>query len=165
MSSETHPGYYIRENIIPKGMSVTDAAKLLGVGRPALSKLLNGKASLSPDMATRIEKTFGVSARELMDMQAAYDTAIAMESGAAESSRPYIPVFLQFKASDFENWADSIPARSRLAVLLRTLVHSTGSQIVSADFPGTESANISNNAFLCSAQPTRWYRPLAHEPF
>lgn len=139
-SSDTHPGYYIRENVIPQGMSVTDAAKLLGVGRPALSNLLNGKASLSPDMATRIEKTFGVSAHELMDMQAAYDTAIAIESGAAESSRPYIPVFLQFKASDFESWADSIPARSRLAVLLRTLVHSTGSQIVSVDFPGNDDS-------------------------
>ena len=140
MPSEIHPGYYIREKVIPKGMSVTNAAKLLGVGRSALSNLLNGKASLSPDMATRIEKTFSVSARELMDMQAAYDTAIAMGSGAAEASQPYVPVFLQFKASDFENWADSIPARSRLAVLLRTLVHSTGSQIVSTDFPGNDDS-------------------------
>lgn len=48
-SSKIHPGYYIRENVIPKGMSVTNAAKLLGVGRPALSNLLNGKASLSPE--------------------------------------------------------------------------------------------------------------------
>src|SRR5260370_32726383 len=121
-------------------MTVTNAAKLLGIGCPSICNLLKGKASLSPDMGTRIEKTFGISTHDLMDMQAAYDTAIAMESGAAESSRPYVPVFLQFKASDFENWADSIPARSRLAVLLRTLVHSTGSQIVSADFPGNDDS-------------------------
>ena len=139
MSSETHPGYYIRENVIPKEMSVTNAAKLLGVGRPALSNLLNGKASLSPAMATRIEKAFGVSTYELMDMQAAYDATIAVESGSAESSRPYVPVFMQFKATDIENWADStISSRIRLAVFLRTLVHSTGYQIVSADFPGND---------------------------
>lgn len=117
-SSEIHPGYYIRENVLPKGMSVTNAAKLLGVGRPALSNLLNGNASLSPDMAARLEKTFGINARKLMDMQAAYDTALAMESGAAESSQPYVPVFLQFKANDIEDWAGSISARSRLAVFL-----------------------------------------------
>ena len=139
-SSEIHPGYYIRENVLPKGMSVTNAAKLLGVGRPALSNLLNGNASLSPDMATRIEKAFGITARKLIDMQAAYDTALAMKSGAAESSQPYVPVFLQFKANDIEDWADSISARSRLAVFLRTLVHSTDSQIVFADFPGNDDS-------------------------
>lgn len=45
MASEIHPGSYIREKVIPEGMSVTNAAKLLGVGRPALSNLLNGNAS------------------------------------------------------------------------------------------------------------------------
>src|SRR5450755_717423 len=141
MSSETHPGFYIRENVIPKGMSVTDAAKLLGVGRPALSNLLNGKASLSPDMAARIEKTFGVSAHELMDMQAAYDTAVVMESGAAESNQPYVPVFLQLKALDIEEWAKGpISARHRLPVFLRTLVHSTGSQLTFVDFPGNDDS-------------------------
>jgi addiction module HigA family antidote len=140
-SSETHPGYHIRENVIPKGMSVTDAAKLLGVGRPALSNLLNGKASLSPDMATRIEKTFGVSAYELMNMQAAYDTAVAMESGAAESSQPYVPVFLQLKALDIEEWAKGpISARHRMSVFLRILVHSTGSRLTSVDFPGNDDS-------------------------
>ena len=44
----THPGGFIREHIIPQGMSVTDAAKRLGVGRPALSNLLNANSSLSP---------------------------------------------------------------------------------------------------------------------
>src|SRR5450755_2782936 len=141
MSSETHPGFYIRENVIPKGMSVTDAAKLLGVGRPALSNLLNGKASLSPDMAARIEKTFGVSAHELMDMQAAYDTAVVMESGAAESNQPYVPVFLQLKALDIEEWAKGpISARHRLPVFLRTLVYSTGSQLTFVDFPGNDDS-------------------------
>ncbi|MFZ1426720.1 MAG: HigA family addiction module antitoxin [Geminicoccaceae bacterium] len=125
--SDTHPGPHIRAVILPKDLSVTEAARLLGVGRPALSNMLNSKAALSPDMAARIERTFGASARELMDMQAAHDAAIAIEKGVASATRSYVPPFLQFKATDIEDWAKSLSARSRLAVFLRTLVHSTGS--------------------------------------
>jgi addiction module HigA family antidote len=53
-----HPGARIKADVFPAGMSVTKAAELIGVGRPALSNFLNGKASLSTDMATRIEKAF-----------------------------------------------------------------------------------------------------------
>ncbi len=140
MSLAVHPGYYIREHVLPKGMSVTDAAKLLGVGRPALSNLLNGNASLSPNMAARMEKAFGADAHKLMGMQAIYDTALVKESGVAESSRPYVPVFLQFKALDLDAWADSISARHRLSVFLRTLVHSTGLQLTSVDIPGNDDS-------------------------
>jgi addiction module HigA family antidote len=158
MSSEPHPGFYIRENVIPNGMSVTDAAKLLGVGRPALSNLLNGKASLSPDMATRIEKAFGVSAHELMDMQAAYATAVAMESGAAESSQPYVPFFLQLKALDIEEWAKGpISARYRMSVFLRLLVHSTGSRLTFVDFPGNDDSERPGwDGFVEASAGTPW---------
>ena len=54
-------------------MSVTDAAKRLGVGRPALSNLLNGNSSLSPDMAVRLEKAFGADRTQLLDRQAEFD--------------------------------------------------------------------------------------------
>ncbi len=54
-------------------MSVTVAAKPLGVGCPALSNLLNEKASLSPEMALRVEKAFGVKMDTLLKMQAKYD--------------------------------------------------------------------------------------------
>lgn len=91
---ERHVGAYIREKIIPKKMSVKAAAELLGVGRPALSNLLNGHAALSPDMAMRIERAFGTSARELMDMQATYDTKLAQERGVAASTKAYIPPFV-----------------------------------------------------------------------
>ena len=50
-----HPGSYIKQSVLPAGLSVTAAAKTLGIGRPALSNLLNGNASLSSEMATRIE--------------------------------------------------------------------------------------------------------------
>jgi addiction module HigA family antidote len=56
-----HPGKFIKTEVLPPGLSVKAAAELLGVGRPALSNLLNGNAALSSEMALRIEKTFGVS--------------------------------------------------------------------------------------------------------
>jgi addiction module HigA family antidote len=71
-----HPGDFIRTEIIePARLSVTAAAGALQVSRPALSSLLNGKASLSGEMALRIEKAFGVKMDTLMRMQSAYDIA------------------------------------------------------------------------------------------
>jgi len=52
---------------------VKKAAEFIGVGRPALSNLLNGNAALTPEMAMRIEKTFGANAQELLALQTAYD--------------------------------------------------------------------------------------------
>ena len=62
-------GEFIRQRVLPHGMSVTDAAKQLGVGRPALSNLLNGRAALSNEMAVRLEKAFGVRRQVLLDRQ------------------------------------------------------------------------------------------------
>ncbi|MDM8009727.1 MAG: HigA family addiction module antitoxin [Parasphingorhabdus sp.] len=76
-----HPGVFIRQAILPDELTVTDAAKILGVGRPALSTLLNGKASLSPEMALRVEKAFGVKMDTLLRMQARYDAALMRERG------------------------------------------------------------------------------------
>src|SRR6187431_2060860 len=71
-----HPGQFIRMEIIePLGLSVTQAAKVIGVTRPALSALLNERASLSPEMALRIEKAFGPKMDTLLRMQNSYDIA------------------------------------------------------------------------------------------
>ena len=76
MFNPPHPGELIRTEIIePLGLSVTAAAKVLRVSRPALSSLLNGKADLSGDMALRIEKAFGPKMDTLMRIQSAYDIA------------------------------------------------------------------------------------------
>jgi addiction module HigA family antidote len=76
MRNPPHPGDFIRTEIIdPAGLSVTAAAEALRVSRPALSSLLNGKASLSGEMALRIEKAFGVRMDTLMRMQSSYDIA------------------------------------------------------------------------------------------
>jgi addiction module HigA family antidote len=76
MKNPPHPGDFIRTEIVEAaGLSVTAAATALGVSRPALSSLLNGKAGLSGDMALRIEKAFGVKMDTLMRMQSAYEIA------------------------------------------------------------------------------------------
>ena len=76
MKNPPHPGEFIRTEIVePAGLTVTAAAAVLGVSRPALSSLLNCKADLSGDMALRIEKAFGVKMDTLMRMQSSYDIA------------------------------------------------------------------------------------------
>ena len=76
MKNPPHPGDFIRTEIIsPANLTVTAAAEALGVSRPALSSLLNGKADLSGEMALRIEKAFGVRMDTLMRMQSSYDIA------------------------------------------------------------------------------------------
>ena len=75
MKNPPHPGDFIRTEILePAGLTVT-AAAALKVSRPALSSLLNGKASLSGEMALRIEKAFGVRMETLMRMQSSFDIA------------------------------------------------------------------------------------------
>jgi addiction module HigA family antidote len=71
----THPGEFIREEVIePLDLSVTKAAEILRVRRATLSDFLNEKASLSPEMALRLEKAFGVSMDTMLNMQAWHDT-------------------------------------------------------------------------------------------
>jgi addiction module HigA family antidote len=92
MLNPPHPGDFIRTEIIePLGLSVTAAADVLGVSRPALSSLLNGKADLSGDMALRIEKAFGPKMDTLMRMQSAYDIAKTRTRESKISVRRYHP--------------------------------------------------------------------------
>lgn len=71
----SHPGEFIREEILAElGLSVARAAEILGVRRATLSDLVNGHAAVSPEMALRIEKAFGVSMDTLLRMQAWYDS-------------------------------------------------------------------------------------------
>ena len=137
-SKGTIVGQHIREKVIPAGMSVTDAAARLGVGRPALSNVLNGRAALSPKMALRLERAFGANRAELLELQASQEDKRDEESAVAV--RSYVPTFLTIKARDIAGWADSIAAREHLPVLLRKLVHATGRDLEAADFPGHDSS-------------------------
>lgn len=70
-----HVGSFIRDEILDElGLSVTKAAEALNVRRATLSDLVNEKTSLTPEMALRIEKAFGVNMDTLLKMQAWYDT-------------------------------------------------------------------------------------------
>jgi antitoxin HigA-1 len=70
-----HPGVFVREEVLEElGLSVARAAEVLKVRRATLSDLLNGNAALSPEMALRIEKAFGVNMDTLLRMQAWYDS-------------------------------------------------------------------------------------------
>ena len=76
MKNPPHPGEIIREDVIHAlGLSVTRAAKILGVRRATLSDVTHGKSSVSAEMALRLEKAFGVSMDLLLKMQAGYDAA------------------------------------------------------------------------------------------
>ncbi len=135
-------GVFIRQHVIPQGMSVTDAAKRLGVGRPALSNLLNGKSSLSPTMALRLEKVFGADRQELQDLQAQAGRDRRREEDRAVAVQGNVPPFLAtpITARRIDSWADRIEARDYLPVLLRRLVHSTGRGLRRVDFPGGDNA-------------------------
>ena len=135
-----HVGAYIRRLVIPPDMSVTDAAKTLGVGRPALSKLLNGRASLSSEMALRLEKTFGADRQDLLERQVTSHRPRSIDADRAVAAGRFVPPFLSIKARQVEAWAKNSEARDRLSVLLRTLVHSTGDGLSRVDFPGHDDA-------------------------
>ena len=79
------------ETIEPLELSVTEAAKVLDATRPALSALLNARAALSPEMALRIEKAFGVKMDTLLRMQTAYEIAEARRHEADINVRPFTP--------------------------------------------------------------------------
>lgn len=88
----SHPGEFIREEILAElGLSVTQAAEALGVRRATLSDLVNGHAALSPEMALRVEKAFGVDMDTLLRMQAWHDVH-SMRARAGEIDvKPFQP--------------------------------------------------------------------------
>ena len=72
----SHPGDFIRTEVIEElGLSATRVAEILGIPRATLSKVLNGHAALSPEMALRIEKAFDIRMDMLLRMQAWYDAS------------------------------------------------------------------------------------------
>ena len=90
MKNPAHPGGFVKSEIIePLGLSVTSAAQVLGVTRAALSAVLNERAHLSPEMALRVEKAFGVSMDTLMRMQNSYDIAQTRKREAEIKVTPF----------------------------------------------------------------------------
>lgn len=92
MFNPPHPGETLREDVLPAlGLTVTEASAQLGVTRAALSRVLNGRAAISPTMALRIEGWLGVenggSADAWLAQQTAYDLWQAREAGLPKVQR------------------------------------------------------------------------------
>ena len=85
MFNPPHPAEIIKEDILPElGLSVTEAARQLGVSRVALSRVLNGKAAISAEMALRLHLWLGdksPSAESWLHQQADYDLFLASQNG------------------------------------------------------------------------------------
>ncbi len=80
MKTPPHPGLSVRHDCLePLGLSVTAAAKKLGISRKQLSDIVNCHSGISPEMAIRLDKAFGGSADTWFRLQAAYDLARAMK--------------------------------------------------------------------------------------
>jgi addiction module HigA family antidote len=79
MKNPPHPGLSVRHDCLePLGLSVTEAARKLGVRRKQLSDIVNARSGISPEMAIRLDKAFGGGADTWLRLQAAYDLARAM---------------------------------------------------------------------------------------
>ena len=92
MARPSHPGPFLKMELLePLALSVTAAARILGVSRPALSALLNARAALSPEMALRVEKAFGPKMDTLLRMQTAYSIAEARQREKDIAVKRYVP--------------------------------------------------------------------------
>jgi addiction module HigA family antidote len=81
MRSPPHPGRIVRQECLePLELTVTEAAKALGVSRIALSELVNGRRGISPEMAIRLAKAFGSAPEVWAGLQLDYDMARAMKN-------------------------------------------------------------------------------------
>ena len=92
MTNPPHPGRSIRENCLePLGLNVTDAAKVLGVARHTLSRVLNGHAAVSPEMAIRLEEAGWSNAEFWLRRQGTYDLMPARKRKTYDVSRSRPP--------------------------------------------------------------------------
>ncbi len=93
MIDPPHPGRSVRENCLkPLGLSVTEAARVLGVARHTLSRVLNGRAGISPEMAIRLEKAGWSNAEFWLRRQTTYDLVQARRQEDRIDVQPYCPL-------------------------------------------------------------------------
>lgn len=92
MLNPPHPGEHLREDWINAlGLSITKAAKILGVARKTLDAVVNGRAGISPEMAIRISMAFGGEPDIWVRMQCAFDLAQAKQKAAEINVKRYEP--------------------------------------------------------------------------
>jgi len=90
MKNPSHPGEIVRHDCLePLGLSVTGAAKVLGVTRQTLNNLVNGKAGVSAEMAVRLSKAFGSEPKFWLRLQMKYDLAQVRRRGVATNVKRF----------------------------------------------------------------------------
>jgi len=91
MKNPSHPGEVFYWGVLePLAISVSEAARVLGVRRATLSAVVNARSALSPDLALRIEKAFGPSVDLMLRVQAAYDAAQIRKRGKGIKVKRYV---------------------------------------------------------------------------
>lgn len=101
MNNPPHPGGVVKDCIDDLGLSVTDAARVLDVTRPTLSRVINGRSAISPEMAIRLSKAFGSTPEMWLRMQTAYDLAQARLHADAIHVQRYDPLSSLAKQAAF----------------------------------------------------------------
>src|ERR1022692_4777656 len=92
MKHPSHPGHSIKDACLDAlSLSVTDGAKILGVARHTLSRVINGQSGISPEMAIRLEKAGWSNADHWLRVQVAYDLAQARRHQDQINVKPYKP--------------------------------------------------------------------------
>jgi addiction module HigA family antidote len=92
MKTPVHPGRIVKGCLEDLELSITDAARVLGVTRPTISKLVNGRAALSPEMAIRLSKAFGSTPAFWLRLQLNYDLALAQKNADAIQVERYTSI-------------------------------------------------------------------------
>ena len=111
MKNPPHPGLSIKRNCLdPLGLSVTEAAKVLGVARHTLSRVLNGRAAVSPAMAIRLEKAGWSNAEFWLRRQTTYDLAQARKGEHRIKIKPYPPLVTPRERSSTSQVRESPPS-------------------------------------------------------
>ena len=150
-----HIGQYIRDRVIPAHMTDDEAADELGIGRHALSDLLNGRTGLTRRLALSLNESFKADHHLLLDIQSQLTSRF--EDAHGEGDRPglYDPVACIIDGMQIELWARGEEARSRLGSLIRRLVLATGEESTRAYFRADEGLAPGRGRVESEAQ-TRW---------
>ena len=135
-SADNEVGIFLKQQILePAHLSVSEAARLLGVSRATMSKLVNRPGTLTAKLAARIESIFGVSAEQILKLQMQAGRDEKNENSAETFSYPF-PII---KARDLTRWAETTEARMEFPVLLRRLIGTTASGVSRCEFPGYDN--------------------------
>lgn len=163
MFNPPHPGLTLRDDVLPAlGLSVTEAAEQLGVGRQALSRMLNGRGAISTEMALRIEQWLGVDRGGRADLwlaqQAAFDLWQARKAVAPKKFRRSVCRSQLTPTGRLELESSTMPFRPRIPG--RSV--GTGPALVGRRDPGADTRCAASRRFG-TLRPTPPTAGVGHE--